>query len=192
MAHKIRPILVITAILTGCHVHSPGQNEDWETVGMYSGGPEVGKRITNVLTSSSIPCREGDGSIHYPIDVPKREATRAKVLLITDAMHRGYWFKTKEAFDEMLRIIRTAREAYAKGEAKREQGDYPAAVAHYTEATSVAPEYVEAWVGRARAHRHVGEVALAVADYRRAIDILLRAGLGTVHVEAELRELTHH
>jgi tetratricopeptide (TPR) repeat protein len=49
-------------------------------------------------------------------------------------------------------------------------GEHEMAIANYTRAVELIPDYYEAYFNRAVAHASLGRTAEAIADYRSAID----------------------
>ena len=61
--------------------------------------------------------------------------------------------------------------AWRSAEQKFEKGDFKGAIADYTKAIEINPQYSEAYINRGIAKSDLGDTQGAIADYNKAIDI---------------------
>lgn len=66
---------------------------------------------------------------------------------------------------------KSAMDYFASGGAHLDKGDLDRAIADYTEAIQLKPDFFAAYLNRGTAQRKKGEVDLAVADYTQAIQL---------------------
>lgn len=66
---------------------------------------------------------------------------------------------------------KSARDYFASGRAHLDQGNLDQAIADYSEAIQLKPDFFVAYLNRGTAQRKKGEVDLAIADYTMAIQI---------------------
>ena len=64
-----------------------------------------------------------------------------------------------------------AEDFLIQGEEKDEKGDYQGAIAAYTQAIVLNPNYAEAYNGRGNARYRLGDYKAAVADFNEAVRI---------------------
>ena len=64
-----------------------------------------------------------------------------------------------------------AEDFLIQGEEKDEKGDYQGAIAAYTQAILLSPNYAEAYNGRGNARYRLGDYKAAVADFNEALRI---------------------
>jgi tetratricopeptide (TPR) repeat protein len=64
-----------------------------------------------------------------------------------------------------------AANRYRQGMLLLGPGDYPGAIAQFTRAVQILPEYADAYLGRGKAHQGAGRNAAALADFEKAIAI---------------------
>lgn len=69
---------------------------------------------------------------------------------------------------------RTAADYYSRGVARGEKGDSDGAIADFTKAVELNPQFAEAYYNRGVARFHKGDADGAIADYTRAIEIAPR------------------
>lgn len=70
-----------------------------------------------------------------------------------------------------LASLEDAQGFYYRGEAYRELGGYEDALADFTRAFEIDPQFINALLARAHAQRHLGNFEAALADYYQALDL---------------------
>ena len=96
-------------------------------------------------------------------------------VLIPHETNRQYKSKKKSTLKLMSRIKATSKEisseCFDSGKKLHEKREYHGALANYTEAILIRPDYAEAYYNRGEVYYSIGEYNDAIADYTEAIRI---------------------
>ncbi|OLP17837.1 hypothetical protein BST81_12285 [Leptolyngbya sp. 'hensonii'] len=76
----------------------------------------------------------------------------------------------------VIDTVVSAENLLKEGDVRAEQGDYIGAVAAYTQALRLNPDYAKAYGNRGLVHTHIGERRSAIQDYRKAAELFIAQG----------------
>jgi tetratricopeptide (TPR) repeat protein len=103
----------------------------------------------------------------------KLQPDNAMAYGLRETAHRALGDKVKAAEDrrkvEELNINARAAEAWNRGIAHSQKGEYAQAIPHYNEAIRLVPTVAQAYYNRGHAYSNLGKHDLAIADYNEAI-----------------------
>ncbi len=97
----------------------------------------------------------------------------ALLLAARTVVRNTVWQNDETLFTNMVRVSPgSAKAHYDFAYMSSEQGKTRRALEHYTRATEIYPRYWDAWAGRGRMERNLGNLAASEAAYAEAIRIL--------------------
>jgi tetratricopeptide (TPR) repeat protein len=106
---------------------------------------------------------------------PRRALVFAGIVFVLAArsvVRNAVWWSDADLFANSLAVApKSAKAEYNMGWIHAAKENFREALRHYTRAASIYPRYWDAWAGKGRMEKELGNLAAAEASYRRSIEI---------------------